>query len=108
MTDTDDDAARRRAVALQRQVERTRTAYDKALAERDGFFLENSAEHGGIYSHSALGRMAGGLPSMTVGRAVLAAIRRATQPDGPIKRNPGGAGRHRTRHDGAESSDVTV
>lgn len=93
---TDDADTRRRALTLQQRVARTRKAYDDALAERDGFFLENSNAHGGRYSHVALGKMAGGLPSMTIGRAVESAIKRASG-EQPAKRNPGGAARHRPR-----------
>ena len=99
MTD-DDSSVRTGALRRQRAVERARKAYDDALAERDGFFLEHSAEHGGAYSHSALGRMAGGLPSMTVGRAVAAAIRRL-EPTPPAARSRGGAGEHRRRRESA-------
>lgn len=93
MTDTTESEVRAGALRRQRAVERTRKAYDDALRERDGYFLEQSIEHGGAYSHSALGRMAGGLPSMTVGRAVAAAIRRLEPPAPP--RSRGGAGEHR-------------
>lgn len=96
MTDVDEAEVRRAARTKQARVERTRTAYQDALADRDAFFLEHSAEHGGAYSHSALGRMAGGLPSMTVGRAVEAAIRRASG-EQPRRRSRGGAGEHRSR-----------
>jgi len=97
MTETTESEVRAGALRRQRAVERTRSAYDQALTERDAFFLTHSAEHGGDYSHSALGRMAGGLPSMTVGRAVLAAIRRLSPAENAARRSRGGAGEHRNR-----------